>query len=105
MVAPAVLCDQHLLGEHKELHQLVGHIRAGNTAVVAGHADRGQVDTSRIQDRHTALVAEMDRRGFAHDSPMDYTDDLAMGAVDAARNREELRDRCDDCRARMDAAD
>lgn len=103
-VDPGVLCRNHLLGEHKELHQLVGHIRAGNTAAVRGHADRKQVDTSRIADRHAQLVAEMDRRGYNHASPLDYDDELALGAIDEAANLDDLADRCGACRERIDAA-
>ncbi len=102
MVEPRELCDQHLLGEHAELHQEVGQIRAGNLATVEGHAREGQVDTSRIAERHEQLVAEMERRGFDHDSPLDYEDELGLGEIDVEANREELKDRCDACRERME---
>ncbi|MDY6769338.1 MAG: pyrimidine dimer DNA glycosylase/endonuclease V [Candidatus Nanohaloarchaea archaeon] len=102
MVDPRGLCRQHLLGEHRELHQEVGLIRAGHLAAVRGHARERQVDTARIVERHETLVAEMDRRGFDHSSPMDYEDDLELGEVDAAANREELKERCEACRERME---
>lgn len=103
-VDPRLLCRQHLLGEHTELHQLVGHLRAGHTNAVRGHAERGQVDTSRISSRHEALVAEMERRGYTHDSPLSYDDTLDLGEVDERENLEELAARCDDCRERIEAA-
>lgn len=102
MVEPQELCDQHLPGEHRELHQEVGQIRAGNLASVKGHAREGQVDTARIMERHEELVAEMDRRGFDHKSPLDYDDELNAGEIDVPANREELKERCDTCRQRME---
>lgn len=102
MVDPEILCRNHLLGEHKELHQLLGHIEAGNLESVKGHADRGQVDTSLIQKRHDELVEEMERRGFNHESPVDYDDDLELGEIDIDSNIEDLIDRCEYCRERYE---
>lgn len=102
LVDPELLCRKHLLGEHKELHQLVGHIEAGNTAVVEGHAEKGQVDTSEIENRHEELVEEMKRRGFNHDSSMEYDDELSAGEIDVSSNIEELAERCGDCRKRIE---
>jgi hypothetical protein len=104
-VDPELLCRQHLLGEHKELHQLVGHVRAGNTNALRGHAERGQIDTGRVAPRHEALVAEMERRGYNHDSPLAYDDTLGLGSVDEAGNREELAERCPECRERIRSDD
>lgn len=103
LVDPELLCRQHLLGEHRELHQLVGHIRSGNIAVLEGHAAKQQIDTGKIQERHDALVAEMQRRGYDHDSPLAYEDELEIGSVDVADNQEDLKERCDACRERITA--
>lgn len=100
-VDPELLCDQHLLGEHREMHQEVGQIRAGNLASVTGHAREEQVDTSKLQERHDELVDEMERRGMNHDSPMDYEDELDLGSIDVDANLDDLRERCDDCRERI----
>lgn len=98
-VDPALLCRNHLLGEHNELHKLVGSIRAGHG--IDGYVERGQVDTSRIQSRHDELAAELERRGYNHDSPLDFVDRIGRGCIDEAANIEELRERCPDCRARI----
>lgn len=105
-VDPRLLCDQHLLGEHAECHQEVGTLRnhPHGRAIVAGHADRGQVDTALLQSRHDELAAELERRGMAHDSPLDYDDDLELGSVDPDANRRDLARRCDACRERTAAA-
>lgn len=104
-VDPALLCREHLLGEHREMHQEVGTLRnhPHGDAVVEGHAEKGQVDTSQLQKRHDALVREMERRGYSHDSPMDYEDAHDLGEIDVAANREELAERCEDCRSRIEA--
>lgn len=102
-VPPEVLCRQHLLGEHNELHQIVGSIRKHphGEAIVEGHAKKGQMDTSIIQERHDSLVEEMSERGYNHDSPMDYDDELALGEVDPERSMEILSERCAECRERI----
>ncbi|QIB75360.1 hypothetical protein G3I44_14315 [Halogeometricum borinquense] len=104
-IDPELLCRQHLLGEHREMHQEVGHINADNLATVKGHARCGQVDTSSIQERHDELVEEMHRRGYNHQSPLEYDDELELGYIDLAENLADLADRCEDCRGRMEDAD
>ncbi|QLD91213.1 hypothetical protein HWV07_08505 [Natronomonas salina] len=106
-IDPTLLCDQHLLGEHTEMHQEAGTIEnhPHGTAIVEGHAERQQVDTSLIQRRHDELAAELRRRGMNHDSPLDYEDDLDLGSIDTAANRDDLMERCDECRRRIEAAD
>ncbi len=99
-VPPGILCRQHLLGEHKELHQLVGHIHAEHTNAVRGHAAKGQIDTSRIAERHDELVDELQRRGYNHASPLEYEDTLDLGEIDESDNIEDLTERCATCRER-----
>lgn len=101
-VDPSELCDQHLLGEHNELHKLVGGIRnhPHGHAIADGQAAKGNIDTTLINERHDALAEELERRGMDHDSPLDWDpfEYLAgVGAIDRAANRKELADRCDDC--------
>lgn len=104
-IDPTLLCDQHLLGEHTELHQVVGTIRhhPHGEAIVRGHAEKQQLDTSRIRARHDALADELERRGMTHDSPLDFEDALGLGRVDRRANLVELRARCVACRRRIDA--
>ncbi|MFB6282583.1 MAG: pyrimidine dimer DNA glycosylase/endonuclease V [Halobacteria archaeon] len=103
-VAPVLLCDDHLLGEHNEMHMIVGTIRKHQhgEAIVQGHADKGQIDTSLIQERHDELKEEMIARGMEHESPMDYENELDIGEVDSQRSQEILRDRCEMCSGRME---
>ncbi|MCU4925251.1 pyrimidine dimer DNA glycosylase/endonuclease V [Halobacteria archaeon AArc-dxtr1] len=104
-VDPALLCDQHLLGEHSEMHQEVGTLlnHPHGEAIVRGHAERNQVDTSLLQSRHDELAVELERRGMNHESPLAYDDDHELGSIDVERNLSELAQRCVDCRARIEA--
>lgn len=113
-IDPSDLCREHLLGEHKEMHQEVGtYLRHPHgEAVVQGHVDKAQVVPSRIRERHDALAAEMERRGYDHDSPLeDFAVECmpkpshdAMNGIHEA-NRDRLARRCDDCAKRMQAED
>lgn len=106
-IDPALLCEEHLLGEHVEMHQEVGTLEnhPHGEAVVRGHAEAEQIDTAVIRARHDELAAEMVRRGMAHDSPLDYDDGLGLGGIDVEANRRELAERCDACRRRIEGTD
>lgn len=77
---PGLLCRQHLLGEHRELHGLwniltIHHGRGG----YARHPEtlRWVGKTNALYNRHEALVHEMQQRGYRHASALDAT--LATG--------------------------
>jgi putative hemolysin len=77
---PRLLCDRHLLGEHRELHA-VWSILTNDKTGYARHPEtvrwRGRL--AALYARHEAEVAEMDRRGFRHASPLDRR--VATGAA------------------------
>lgn len=69
---PAELCRIHLLGEHRELHAIWTILTKGKTGY------RNHPETKRwigklaaLYLRHDALVAEMTRRGYRHQSNLD----------------------------------
>ena len=75
-----ILCRKHLLGEHRELHGLWN--------ILTKHEGKGgysqHPETKRwvgklkaLYNRHQALVEEMGRRGYIHNSPLDKS--LAKG--------------------------
>ena len=76
-----LLCDRHLLGEHRELHAIwtilsearKGYSRHPETLRWVGHLPA-------LFARHEAQVAEMARRGFQHASPLDAA--LATGSAE-----------------------
>ena len=97
LVDPRLMCSQHLLGEHVELHMLVGSLnRAKN---IDGFLRDGLVQLRSIRRRHAELVAEMQRRGFRHQSPLPEFRPRRAGQVDRVENLKELARRCVDCRA------
>lgn len=99
----AILCDDHLRGEHAEHHQLVGTIlnHPHGEAIATGHAEKGNIDTSRVEKRHDELVEEMEERGFNHQSPLEYEGpDFGIGAIDVDYNLSDLLDRCEECKSR-----
>lgn len=100
------LCDQHLLGEHKEMHQEAGTLvnHPHGKAIMRGHAKLGQFQLSLCESRHDALVTEMECRGMNHDSPFDYdlSDYSDEGYVDRHYNLVDLYNRCGDCAERID---
>jgi len=96
LVDPRLMCSQHLLGEHVELHMLVGSLNRGKR--IDGFLEQGLVELRSIRRRHAELVAEMQRRGFRHQSPLPDFGRRRAGNVDPAANLKELARRCAACR-------
>lgn len=104
MIDPSLLCDQHLLGEHNEIHKLCGLIDKyeHGHAVGRGFADGRYVELDHATQRHDALAAEMERRGMNHDSPLDWDNPLdKSGSVSLVESRGDLLKRCDNCSQRL----
>ena len=78
-VDPARLCRAHLLGEHRELHGLWNILTKGRRGY-SRHPEtrRWQGKLAALYRRHEALVTEITRRGYRHQSPLDVS--LATGA-------------------------
>jgi hypothetical protein len=76
---PHLLCDRHLLGEHRELHAIWSILTSGRSGY-ANHPEtrrwRGRL--AALYARHDQQADEMARRGFRHASPLDRR--LATGA-------------------------
>jgi hypothetical protein len=99
MVDPRKMCNQHLLGEHVELHMLVGSLRRKKT--ITGFLEGGLVELHSIRSRHSELVIEMKSRGFRHASPLPTFRAKRAGKVDLKINLQELARRCQACRAKL----
>lgn len=69
---PLRLCRQHLLAEHRELHALWSILTTGKSGY-ANHPEtrRWRGKQAALFRRHDELVAEMERRGYRHNSPLD----------------------------------
>jgi hypothetical protein len=78
-IPPEVLCRQHLLGEHRELHAIWSILTQGKKGY-RRHPEviRWEGALKALYARHRMLVTEMDQRGFRHMSPLDRS--LAKGA-------------------------
>lgn len=76
-----MLCRNHLLGEHAELHGIWSIITQGKRGY-AHHPEvlrwKGKLEALFL--KHEEIVAEMERRGFNHNSPLDPA--LATGAAE-----------------------
>jgi len=68
---PEVLCRNHLLGEHRELHA-IWSILTNNKKGYSRHPEviRWGGRLKALYLRHQILVAEMGNRGFRHNSPL-----------------------------------
>ena len=100
MVDPRIMCRQHLLGEHVEIHMFIGAISRGKS--VKGYLEKGFLEVHNMYARHEELVEEMKRRGYRHCSDVEEKWRTAekRGAVDRKKNLEELLKRCPRCKRR-----
>lgn len=99
MVDPSKLCRQHLLGEHKELHMLVGTILKGTS--IKGYIDGDLAEIHSIKTRHKELVDEMEKRGYQHKSPLKKFLGWKAGKVDLEKSKRDLIERCSICRENL----
>lgn len=96
MVSPDKMCRKHLLGEHVELHMLVGSLNRNKS--IQGFLDKGLLEPQNIQQRHDVLVQEMKNRGYKHNSPLpDFHTDI-VGEVSVEKSESDLKERCEVCR-------
>lgn len=102
MVDPRIMCRQHILGEHLELHMLAGHL--AHERRIGGYVEINAVEPKSIGIRHDVLVAEFRRRGYAHNVPLtipslDYLlEEHKNAKVDQVLALRELLRRCYKCR-------
>ena len=77
-IRPSKLCRQHLLGEHRELHA-IWSILVHNKKGYSKHPEtqRWKGKLAALYRRHEELVKEMKKRGYNHNSDLDYR--LAKG--------------------------
>jgi hypothetical protein len=101
MVDPRKMCDQHLLGEHVELHMLVGTLVRKRS--VAGFVTNKLIEVHNVRRRHAELVDEMTRRGMKHKSPLPAFRAIKLGKVSVRANLVELARRCAACRTKQPA--
>lgn len=104
MVDPRIMCRQHLLGEHCELGMFVGSLK--KKISISGYLRNNCLEPKSIELRHKELIVEMLRRGYNHNSPLLYENDLISYLpiehqnykIDKDRSLELLLSRCALCR-------
>lgn len=105
MVDPKTMCRKHLLGEHYEIHMLIGSMRRGKS--IAKYIETKLLQPSAAAKRHDELVAEMANRGYTHHTPVgeheikllidDYPPEVRTARVDRSVSVAELHERCEGC--------
>ena len=107
MIRPDVLCRQHLLGEHNELHAIFNIITKGLKGF-AHHPEvmrwRGKLMALRL--RHAEQAKEMQARGYNHKSPLpEHKGDVHISMYyqneqwqSTEKQIELLRARCKECK-------
>lgn len=96
-VPPEMLCREHLLGEHVEMHMFSGSARRGIS--LEGYKD-GLVVLSRLEQRHDLLATELKARGYNHTSPFPPVA-VSGGWISVKDNVRELARRCPECKIRI----
>lgn len=102
MCDPRILCVNHLLGEHNELHKIAGSIRLKKN--LKGYFDNDLIEPEAISSRHAALAEEMLRRCYAHVSPLPKFDLSYLEEkhrkhkVNRFRALDDLTNRCPKCK-------
>ncbi len=76
---PELLCDNHLLGEHRELHA-IWNILTEEKKGYSNHPEtkRWAGKLKALYNRHQEEAAEIIRRGWKHNSELD--EELATGS-------------------------
>ena len=107
MVNPKIMCRQHLLGEHRELHMLLGTLQKKRS--LKGYLDRNIMEPLAICRRHNELVEEMVQRGYTHNSPLlihtislNYLGDSKFTKVNQVESYREITRRCERCKKRYE---
>lgn len=96
---PQILCRQHLLGEHHELHKFVGAINHHKN--ITSFITHGYFEIHNIRHRHEELVKEFSFRGYNHKSPLPHFKEIVAGKIDIYFNLCDLVSRCQRCRERF----
>ncbi len=109
MTDPRLMCMQHLLGEHGEIHKHRHNFVKGHS--MAGRIEINAVEPLSLKTRHDELETEIRRRAVEAGrkppcSPFEqpdldaYSDEHREYRIDREAARELLVNRCEDCCSR-----
>lgn len=93
-----VLCKDHFLGEHREMHLIEGAVK--NKHNLDGYLLRSLINPRMVAIRHDELVRELIRRGYQHHTPIDHElfRELEYKPLDIEYVMQDLFGRCWQCR-------
>lgn len=94
MVDPKLMCMQHLVGEHGEIHKHRHNFVKGHG--IAGR--KGQIEPEAMKRRHDELVTHLRCHKSQYEQPDLSGYDLNGFIVDVAESLAELSRRCPKCR-------
>jgi hypothetical protein len=108
MVDTKTMCRKDLLGEHVETHMILGTLNSGIR--LDGYVRNNLLELKNLKKRHDELADEMVRRGYNHQSPLDWkveeidsviqSNEVKNSKVDRSLALVDLHDRCPECRER-----
>lgn len=99
-ITPSKLCNQHLLGEHFEIHKVIGNLK-NSRKWAESLTKKGFLEPQNLLKRHNRLTKEMLKRGMNHRSLLEIKGvKLPIGKVDVKKSIKDLNKRCRECRKR-----
>lgn len=100
MIEPKLMCKQHLLGEHFEIHKAVGNLRYSGKWTKS-LIKKGFLEPQNFVRRHNQLAKEMQRRNMKHQSELNVNEiELPKGKIDIKKSFSDLKKRCKECEVR-----
>jgi hypothetical protein len=106
MLDPKLLCRQHLLGEHNEIHRHK-HIFEMHYSIAGRISPIVLIEPESMKSRHDEIAKEMLARGYNHQSPYEQPDlshlpnDQRYAKVDLKYNLKDLYNRCPECKNKI----
>lgn len=117
MINPRIMCNRHLLGEHNEIHMLIGSL--AKKIKIDGFIKNNLIEPKSIIKRHQELVEEIERRGYKHNSliisqfeklkipTLDYLleylpEEYREYKIDKEKSLIDLLSRCQECKKRQE---
>jgi len=105
-INPKLLCRQHLLGEHNEIHKH-RHNFVKKHSIAKRISPIVQIEPENMKKRHEQLVEEMICRGYHHNSPYEQPDisylksEERYANIDIYISISNLLNRCPECEKRI----
>lgn len=105
-IDPSLLCRNHLLGEHNEIHKHK-HIFVKMYRITKRISPVVQIEPENMKKRHDELAQEMLRRGYNHNSEYEQPDlsylsnEERYAKIDISLAIKDLMERCPECRVRI----